>query len=132
MRFPSTLKYDKAELEELIWARINQVFALTGVTTLEDQAEARAGAALPKNFLTTYDLYDESPPMYNINSFQQIGMTDPFPAEDVGFHPPIPETYTDYVYPEARMNDPEASPMCIYVPNRIITLKLMRACIDVR
>jgi hypothetical protein len=26
----------------------------------------------------------------------------------------------------------DASPMCIYIPNRLITLKIIRACIDVK
>lgn len=30
------------------------------------------------------------------------------------------------------MNRPDASPMCIYIPNRIITFKIIRACIDVK
>jgi len=59
-------------------------------------------------------------------------MVDPFPKEEVGFTPAIPETYTDHVYPEQRMCRADASPMCIYIPNRIITLKIIRACIDVK
>ena len=59
-------------------------------------------------------------------------MWDPFPKEDVGFTPKIPEAFTDHVYPEQRMNMADASPMCIYIPNRIITFKIIRACIDVK
>lgn len=77
-------------------------------------------------------MYDESPPIYNINSFHQIGMIDPFPQEDVGFSPIIPELFSDHVYPEQRMCHADASPMCVYIPNRILTLKIIRACIDVK
>ena len=59
-------------------------------------------------------------------------MWDPFPKEDVGFQPKIPEQFTDHVYPEERMSRADASPMCIYIPNRIITFKIIRACIDVK
>lgn len=45
-------------------------------------------------------MYDDKPAIYNINSFHQIGMWDPFPKEDVGFTPIIPEAFTDHVYPE--------------------------------
>jgi len=70
MKFPSTLMYDEAQLEELILARINQVFALTDQhLTQEDATEEKTGTELPKNFLTTYDMYDDEPPIYNINSF---------------------------------------------------------------
>ena len=43
----------------------------------------------------------------------------------------IPEKVTDMVYSESRMKDPECSPLCVYIPNRQIMFKLIRACIGV-
>ena len=77
-------------------------------------------------------MYDDKPAIYNVNSFHQIGMVNPFPKEDLGECPKIPETFTDNVYPEERMCRADASPMCIYIPNRIMLFKIIRACIDAK
>ena len=132
MRFPSTLMYDAEQLEELILARVNQVYSLEEGHAKEATKDGSDGLELPKNFLMLYDLCDLEPKMFNINSFQQIGMADPFPKEDVGFHAHIPEAYSDHVYPEQRMCAGDGSPMCIYIPSDIITLKLIRACMGVK
>jgi hypothetical protein len=91
--------YDASQLEELILARINQVYALDEGAPKLASIEG-SGTELPKNFLMLYDFYDEEPIIYNINSFDQIGMADPFPHEDVRFSPKIPVAYSDHVYPE--------------------------------
>ena len=77
-------------------------------------------------------MYENKPAIYNVNSFHQIGMVNPFPNEDLGLCPPIPETFKDNVYPEERMCRADASPMCIYIPNRIMLFKIIRACIDAK
>ena len=51
---------------------------------------------------------------------------------DSNFDFKIPEKVTDMVYSESRMKHPECSPMCVYIPNRQIMFKLIRACTGVR
>jgi hypothetical protein len=68
---------------------------------------------------------------YNINSFQQVGMAEPFPDDDFGKSDfIIPKVKEDLVYDESRFKKGE-SPKCIYVPSPILMFKIMRACINV-
>ena len=75
---------------------------------------------------------------FNINSFTQIGLEDPFPDDDkfikgslddvdpkVYFMPQVP---TDLVYQKQRFT--ATSPTCVYIPRKEIMLKLMRAAIE--
>jgi len=66
---------------------------------------------------------------------KNVGLIDPFPEEEVAIESPgelpkevdgvLPDVYADtrYVYGN--------SPYCLYIPNRDIMFKLMRACVKV-
>lgn len=79
-----------------------------------------------KNYENVLDCPDEP---FNINSFQQIGMADPFPTENkVNFE--IPRAHTDMVYGQSRYRK-DNSPHTLYIPSRKLLFKIMRACIGV-
>jgi hypothetical protein len=76
---------------------------------------------------------------YLINSFWEIGITDPFPddedliigsKDDVPKDFKLPQKVDDLVYSQSRYVE-EYSPLCIYNPAPEILLKIMRACIEV-
>ena len=70
---------------------------------------------------------------YFINSFQAIGWPDPFPDEHtMAIHDQNQETEflrdpEDLVYHESRYSE-EYSPLVIYMPSKMVLVKLMRAC----
>ena len=78
---------------------------------------------------------------FNILSFTQIGLEDPFPADedlyDGSWDDIAPEVYkipmkpTDLVYKRDRYFA-EHSPLHIYIPRKEIMFKLMRACVAVQ
>lgn len=78
------------------------------------------------------------PRTFVINSFEQLGIMDPFcfekhvQREDEPDAFQLPETPYQDIYPESRLNDPECSPSEIYIPRKEIMFKLMRACIKVK
>ena len=93
------------------------------------------------DFLVTYNLADTLPLQpFNINSFLQIGIDDPFADDDEKYKGSIddvdpdlfklPVKADDLVYAQSRYIQ-GFSPYCIYIPRREIMFKLMRACIAV-
>lgn len=75
-----------------------------------------------------------------INRFYTVGFADPYPDDDKFIIGSIddapddikpPSKIEDLVYPRSRYC-PHHSPHCIYIPNKEIMLKLMRACIKVK
>lgn len=77
---------------------------------------------------------------YLINRFWTVGFSDPYPDDDKNIIGSVDDTpddiktpsqITDRVYPESRYT-PGNSPYCIYIPNKEVMLKLMRACIKVK
>ena len=78
---------------------------------------------------------------YNINSFMQIGLEDPWPEDEKiitgsldDIDPKvykIPTKVEDDVYAAYRYIN-GSSPTVVYIPRKEIMLKLMRACIDVK
>ena len=98
-------------------------------------------SVIANDFLTEakYDLIYEIKP-YLINRFCSIGFVDPYPDDDkfiTGSVDDLPDDFkqasgfSDRVYPDSRYT-PGNSPYCIYIPNKEIMLKLMRACIRVK
>ena len=77
---------------------------------------------------------------YLINRFFTVGFADPYPDDDKNIIGSVddapddlvsPSKIEDKVYPESRYVEGN-SPNCIYLPNKEIMLKLMRACIKVK
>ena len=73
-----------------------------------------------------------------VYSFEQIGITDPFPFENDHqtdmpnniIHPQeLGSKINKNVYGPGRMNKKLLSPRLIYMPRKEILIKLMRACI---
>ena len=99
--------------------------------------KTQEAAALPPNFLVDYGMVQSSPQNYFINTFEQLGMPDPFPEEVYAFHANVPgidaapRLYSDAVYEEYKTNREDSSPMCLFIPRQELMLKLIRACIEV-
>lgn len=68
---------------------------------------------------------------YHIWSFEQIGMPDPFPNEEMECEFIPPNSPEDLVYRGDRYNN-QQPPSLIYFPSRVVFFKLMRACIGVQ
>ena len=65
---------------------------------------------------------------YTIHSFAQVGLHDPYFAENTGEAFAVPEQITDLVYHESRYIR-GLSPSCIFIPSRKVLFKIMRACV---
>lgn len=68
---------------------------------------------------------------FHIWSFEQIGMPDPFPDEEMECDFIPPNSAEDLVYRGDRYTG-ESPPSLIYFPSRVVYFKLMRACIGVQ
>jgi hypothetical protein len=68
--------------------------------------------------------------MFNIYSFEQIGLMDPYPDENVDTHFALPKTDEDLVYRGSRYVEGN-SPNVLYFPSAIMLQKIMRACVGV-
>jgi len=95
---------------------------------------------IARDFLKKYNLIVKKPRDFLINRFFSIGITDPYPDDDLNIIGsrddgedtlPLPEKVEDYVYPDSRYIMGK-SPYCIYIPNKEIMFKMMRACIKVK
>ena len=78
-----------------------------------------------KNFASVMD----DPFDFKIQSFEQIGVADPYPNERMGrddFYDPA--TQGNLMFLERRFQ-PHSSPIALYIPSRPVLFKIMRACI---
>ena len=75
-----------------------------------------------------------------INRFFSIGITDPYPDDDlhiIGSRDdgedtlPVPDKIEDLIYPISKYIEGKG-PYCIYIPNKEMMFKMMRACIKVK
>ena len=68
-----------------------------------------------------------------INNFECIGLMDPYPFEynPHGTVAKLPDGPMDLVYPKHRYMEGD-SPGCIYIPNKDIMFRMMRACVRVK
>lgn len=133
--------HNMEELEEIIKDRIcyhnnfkNEKLVASSFT--QDAAQ------IAPDFLNKYDLADKLKNLYvyNINSFTQIGLEDPWPDdEDIvkgsldDIDPAVytmPVKVTDLVYKKSRYESSVESPTQVYIPRKEIMLKLMRACVS--
>lgn len=65
-----------------------------------------------------------------VNSFWNIGWPDPFPDEHSSMDREFLVDRTALVYEEARYHE-EYSPSAVWIPSKLVLIKLMRACIGV-
>ena len=78
-----------------------------------------------------YDsIFEEQNKHYNINSFEQIGISDPFPSEPFLHKFTFPVRFDDFSYPIQKLTENE-SPKLIFIPSSKVMFKLMRACLDI-
>ena len=68
--------------------------------------------------------------MFNIYSFEQIGLQDPYPDENMDTNFATPKTDEDLVYRGSRYVEGN-SPNVLYFPSALILQKIMRACVGV-
>ena len=85
---------------------------------------------ISKAYTEKYKEAIEPAKLSNIWSFNEIGMFDPFPSEAMEKDFNIPEKDDDLVYSNDRYIK-DNSPVCIYLPSKLLLLKIMRACIDI-
>lgn len=67
---------------------------------------------------------------YNIWSFEQIGLFDPFPQELMDSKYEVPRTADNLVYAAHKYQEDD-SPNTLYFPSKLLLFKIMKACIDV-
>jgi hypothetical protein len=75
---------------------------------------------------------------FNINSFHKIGWADPFPEEtylmnnliDIYSNERIESNSNEFVYPKHRILS-DKCPHPIYITNKALCFKIMRACISI-
>ena len=85
-----------------------------------------------------YDLLEEETQDFLINSFHRIGWIDPFPNEEImmnndedkGVNEMVSENPKISIYPSIRVYG-KNSPQQIYIPNKAVMFKIMRACIGI-
>ena len=70
------------------------------------------------------------PKPWLINSLWSIGWPDPFPDEFSGIEQDFLRNNDDLVYHKSRYTE-DQSPSIIYIPSKIVMVKLMRACMGV-
>ena len=102
--------------------------------------ETKENSEIANNFLKKYNLIVSNLGDFNINRFFSVGISDPFPDDDLNIigsrddgedFLAVPEKVEDFVYPDSRYVEGD-SPNCIYIPNKEIMFKMMRACITVK
>lgn len=125
----------------MIWKRL-KIFISNFRVEAKITQETMEASNLAPNFLKKYKLADELPlNPFNINSFLQVGIEDPFPDDDLKYAGSLDDVDPDLfklpdhpmhlVYDQCRYIQ-GLSPYCIYIPRREIMFKLMRACILVK
>ena len=140
--YPTQSSYhDMKELEEIIQTRI---YYITNFFKEEQVTgkKTRQLAALPENFLETYNLgiRGKGKMDHRIKSFAQVGMEDPFPEDSKKIKGSLydmderiyklPQGVTDLVYSESRYVKGN-SPCIQYFPRPELMFKLMRASLGV-
>ena len=87
-------------------------------------------AQLTFDFKKNFSMFYSKAFPFQISSFEQLGICDPFSEEkrDCVLHNPM--KYTDLAYDAKRYQEGE-SPKCIYFPSKFLLFNLMRASIDV-
>ena len=100
------------------------------------------GAKLGADFLHKYGFVDKLPlPPFNVNTFRQICIEDPFPDDDKVVKGSlddvddsifkVPNDVGDLIYGKSRFLK-HMSPWQVYIPRKEIMFKIMRACIEVK
>ena len=133
IQYPSHLEYNEEILEELVQERIEYTYQ-----RLIEHGKATPEYALgqptwhfEKEQLEKFESVFPLAQNYQISSFEQIGMFDPFPKEESEMPFTVPTTKDEQVYHRDNRNDYGNSPKTIFFPSRRILFKLMRASIGV-
>lgn len=105
--YPSKIRYDANQLEQLLVSRINNL--INGFNAEQVILEkTKEGSVLSKDFILKFKFIKRDREIYFVNSFWEIGMTDPFPNDEdliIGSVDDIPEDFKmptqpkDLVYP---------------------------------
>ena len=90
-----------------------------------------------KSFATKYaeiGMGEQKNSSFNINTFEMLGIWDPFPLENYSGQPEYrqPAHDVDLVYSHMRLAKKMCSPLCVYIPTKEIMFKIQRACIGVK
>ena len=133
MKFPNDNTSDKEQLESLIRGKLDYLYKnieSDKYPMYSTMLEATISTSMPTDYPEFY-VDEGGPAPHTINSFRQIGWPDPFIGEvgDVEFEPP--QQLEDNVYMDARYVA-DRSPCPLYIPSKLMMLKLMRACIEVK
>ena len=123
--------------EYLIHQRHNQMLRKINFNAHPLPATVKKAQLKSSVFIKRHMKSDTKEKNFLINSFWDIGLADPFPDEynfgSVKFLKSdlkLLQLKISLMYAEERYTS-EYSPSCIYIPNKEIMLKLMRACIEV-
>ena len=117
------------ELREVISDRIDNVLSSIDITSKVSKQTAKEGAL---SFQTEKDIGVSKVKVvpWLINSFWNIGWPDPFPDEHSSIDQEFLKNKEDLVYAPSRYVA-EHSPIVIYLPNKSVMVKIMRACLGV-
>ena len=144
--FPSAVRYDAEEIEELLAARIRNLINSkhqNAVATKETQEQAAVSEKFGKRYKMKDEHQEKWASKFLISSFEQIGWQDPFPNDcmmhafkDKGHKCDCPKTMVpanseNLVYPESRYIK-GMIPFVIYIPKKEMMMKMIRACFGVK
>ena len=136
-KFPSKImEASNEDVDKTIQTKLNQLNKNYNPNQKVNNITARE-AKLRPDFNHRFDILDNDLHCFNINSFAQIGMSDPFPNDKSQFSKTdidkfkLPTTTDQMIYDESRYIEGLA-PYCIYIPRKELMFKMMKACIGVQ
>lgn len=128
--YPSHIQFHEEMLVELIEERMKFMYGNMYMGIRDKKKMPGKQYGLDQQFYDNFAEAISKAQPYNIWSFEQIGLFDPYPLEpmETKFH--IPETDEDLVYQQERFvyNN---SPNTLYFPSKMLLFKIMRACIGI-
>jgi len=144
LKYPNKTKHNPQWLQAVLTARVrNLCMSLSFDQKISHQTD-KNGYISPSFFTKYLEYFSpqgvEQP--FLVNSFQSIGWQDPFPNEERSDFDDMQDDQTsnikfpsldavnEDVYPGFRYLQ-DTSPYCLYIPNKEVMFKMMRACIKV-
>ena len=124
---------DHKQLSDLIEERIKYMYGNLKCECKASKSENKLPASDLSSSEEFYDDFKNSiknAKCFNIWSFGQIGMYDPFPEEHMETHFHVPETQEDLVYRGNRYIKGN-SPNLLYFPSKLLLFKIMKACVGI-
>jgi hypothetical protein len=122
------IAYDQELLDQIILAKQNKLYS--NVKKNRAMEMTQVCGELPENFNDNYDFNYKIKlqKSFQIESFEQIGMVDPF-IESVKLKKFVkPTGPEDWAYDSERY-DKGFSARQVFLPNKVMMLKMMRSCI---